>query len=115
MLTRKSYYGYLVFIESSLISSRCKLTPLVAHSSCESEYIALDDAAREIVYIIQLAKELRLEVKLPVPLYCDSKGARHWATNRMVNQRSKHIAIRYHYIRELIADGIIDVQCVETE
>ncbi len=113
--TRRSYYGYLVFIESSLIASRCKLTPGVAHSSCESEYVALDDAAREVVYIIQLVKELGLEVKLPVPLYCDSKGARHWATNRMVNQRSKHIALRYHYIRELVAAGTIDIQSVDTE
>ena len=113
--TRKSYYGYLVFIESSLISSRCKLTPEVAHSSCEAEYVALDDAAREIFYIIQLTGELGLEVKQPVPLYCDSKGARHWATNCMVNQKSKHIPIRYHYIRRLIKKNIIDVQRVETE
>ncbi|EPS72879.1 hypothetical protein M569_01878, partial [Genlisea aurea] len=99
-VTRKSYYGYLVFIETSLVSSRCRLTLEVAHSSCESEYVALDDAAREVVYVTQLIEELGLHMKRPVTIYSDSKGARHWATNRMVNQRSKHIAIRYHYIRD---------------
>ena len=113
--TRKSYYGFLVFIESSLVSSRCKLTPTVAHSSCESEYIALDDAAREAIYILQLIEQLGLKVKRPVTILSDSKGARHWATNRMVNQRSKHIAIRYHYIRDLIESGTILVDCVDTE
>ena len=88
---------------------------MVAHSSCESEYIVLDDVAREAIYILHLIEQLRLRVKRLVTILSDSKGARHWATNRRVNQRSKHIAIRYHYIRDLIESGTILVDCVDTE
>ena len=59
---------------------------------------------------MNLIEELGFAVMRPIMLYCDNKGAREWALNPMVTNRSKHIDLRYHYVRELVANGTIEVQ-----
>ena len=111
---RHSTYGYLIFVNGNLISWRSKLTPKVAHSSTEAEYIAMSEGGKAAEGIMNLIEELGFEIDYPVPLYVDNAGAKEWAANPMVTNRSKHIELRYHYIRELIASGRIEPRKIST-
>lgn len=80
----------------------------MALSSCEAEYLALGEAAREAKYLRQLLAEMNFATS-PTWLRCDNQGAMSLAKNPSHHQRTKHIDIRHHFIRELIASGEISV------
>ncbi|KAJ3540522.1 hypothetical protein NM688_g6215 [Phlebia brevispora] len=87
-------------------SSRTQKT--VAHSVMESEYMALSDCSRQVVWIWQLLNELGLPLK-PTPISVDNQSAIFTATNSIMERRSKHIDIRYHYICEVIERNEVEV------
>ena len=111
---RRSTYGYLIFVNGKYLTSKSKLTPNVAHSSTEAEYVALSEGGKAAEAIINLIEELGFEVSKPVPIYVDNAGARDWASNPMVTNRSKHIKLRYHYVRELIKKGTVKTVAIRT-
>ena len=86
----------------------------MAHSSTEAEYVALSEGGKAAEAIINLIEELGFEVSKPVPIYVDNAGARDWASNPMVTNRSKHIELRYHYVRELIEKGTVKTVAIRT-
>ena len=98
LVTRKSTYSFFIFVNDCLVLSRCKLTPKVAHSSTEAEYIALSEAGKAAFGILQKIEELGFEVQKPVPVYTDNRGAKEWAMNPMVTNRSKHIKLKHHAV-----------------
>ena len=112
---RKSISGYIIYLGSTPIiwrSKRQKGKP--AASSCEAEYISLSQCINEIVWIISFMKELGFSVPLPVPVYCDNKSAKDLAYNPIHHDRTKHIDITYHRIREFILDGTVRVLHIPT-
>lgn len=113
-VNRRSTYGYIIYVNGNFMTCKSKLTPKVAHSSTEAEYVAMSEGGKAAEGLINLIEELGFEVKKPVPLYVDNAGAREWAANPMVTNRSKHIDLRYHYIRELIARGLIEPKKIPT-
>ena len=68
-----------------------------------------------MVWIRQLLKDLRLERTLPTRVYIDNKSARQLAENPVHHQRSKHIDIKYHWIRDMVAAGTVQLIDVPTE
>ena len=80
-----------------------------------AEYIALSDAAKEMTYILNLASSIT-SIRGPGLLYCDNTAAQMIATNQSgnVTKGAKHIDIRYHLIKELINDGKIAVERIDT-
>ena len=112
---RKSISGYIIYLGSTPIvwrARRQKGKP--ATSSCEAEYIALSACVNEIVWIIAFLSELGFKVPLPVPMFCDNNSANDLAHNPVHHERTKHIDIRYHRIREFIFDGTIEIFYVNT-
>ncbi|GMI71562.1 hypothetical protein HRI_000825500 [Hibiscus trionum] len=75
--------------------------------------MAVVEAAKEALWLIRLVKELSIR-QGGVQLHCDSKSAIHLAENQMYHARTKHIDVRFHNIRELIASGEILLQKVHT-
>ena len=108
---RKSTTGYCYKISenSSLISWRSKRQNTVALSTCEAEYMALTYAIQEGNFLRQLLSDITDCDKMQINLYVDNRGAIDLAKNPVHHQRSKHIDIRYHYIRSQIKDDIIFV------
>jgi len=100
---------------SSLISWKSKKQDTVSLSSCEAEYRAINKARCEIVWIHQLLKELACPIKLPTSLYCDNKSAIYLANNPVFHERSKHIEVACHSIRESINKGIILLKQIGTK
>ena len=113
--TRRSITGYVVFLNGTAISWASKRQTSVAQSSCEAEYIAASEAVKEAVWIGRFLEELHQTRIYPIPLYCDNQGAIALAKNPENHQRTKHIDVRYHYIREKEEDGTIAIKYLPTE
>ena len=88
---------------------------IVALSTVEAEYISLSFASQEAIWFRALVGEIEGLEKVKIKLYCDNKGAISLAKDHRVNQRTKHIDIRYHCIRDTIEREEIDVEYIETE
>lgn len=95
---RKSTSGY-VFKLSGPISWRAKKQPTVALSSCEAEYMALTETFKEEIYLTNLLMAFNTTIDHTL-IFCDNQGTISLAHNPVQHQRSKHIDIRHHFIRE---------------
>ena len=69
----------------------------------------------EIIWLTGLLKDLRVDITTPVRICCDSKAAIQIATNPIFHERTKHIEIDCHFIREKIKDGLIKPEYVGTK
>ncbi|XP_071699199.1 uncharacterized mitochondrial protein AtMg00810-like [Rutidosis leptorrhynchoides] len=112
--TRRSTYGYSIFLGGNLVSWSAKKQPTVARPSCESEYRSLANAAAEIVWITYLLRDLYVLPPERPTILCDNKSAIFLSQNPVSNKRSKHIDIDYHFIRELISSGKLYTKYVPT-
>ncbi len=105
----------MFFLNNGPISWKSKLQPTVALSSCESEYIAATQATKETVWIQRLLASLeKLGLAESTEIKCNNQGAIHLAANPTHHERSKHVNIQYHYVREKIEDGKINLEYIPT-
>jgi len=100
--TRRSTSGFFIKLAGGLISWTTKAQKTVALSSTEAEYMALSDCSRQVVWMHTLMGELGYSLK-PIPICGDNQGSIFIASNPVTERRSKHIDIRYHYVREVIS------------
>jgi hypothetical protein len=107
----KNTTSYLFILASGPIIRKSKLQSIVAQNSTEIEYIAIDIAAKELEFIRNILSELKITIKAQERflLYTDNNGALLLASNPVFYERTKHIAVRYHYIRQLINNGLLDL------
>lgn len=99
----KSTGGNLFLINEGSVSWSSKLQTCVALSSTEAEYMATTPAAKEALWLHHLLEELGQKQLLPTPIFEDNQSCIHLAKNPIHHQRTKHIDIQYHFIREHIA------------
>ena len=111
---RKSQSGYLLYIHGNLCSWKSAKQDGVALSSANAEYVALSEGAREGIYFQNLLNECYGK-KEQVYLYCDNTGAKKNAENELQHKRSKHIDIRYHFIKDEVEKENISVEWINTE
>ena len=98
----KSSTGYLFLLGGGLISFGSKTQSLTAQSAVESELQTLSYGAREAVYLSKFLMELGFKTFSSVPINSDSTGALSVAGNAMFSSRTKHVALRFFFVRELI-------------
>ena len=111
---RKSQSGHIVMINHLVISWASRKQSCVTLSSTEAEYVALSDAARSSVYFRNLLIELGLKCTF-VNLIGDNISALTLSSHRALNQKTKHIDVRYHFIRSLVREKIIKLNFVPTK
>ena len=105
---RKSTTGYFVKSASAPVIWVSRAQKTVALSSTEAEYMALSDCSRQVTWIHQLLGEIGYTLG-PIPICGDNQGAIFISANPVTEKRSKHIDIRYHYIREVIERRLVEV------
>ena len=113
--TRRSTSGYVCLLGSGVISWCSKIQPTVSLSTTEAEYRATTMTAQEITWIMQLLKELHQPTNYSVPLYCDNLSAIRLAENPVFHARTKHVEVHYHFIREKVLQGEINLKHVGTD
>ena len=110
---RKSVSGYMSYLYGNPIGWGSHKQHTVALSSAEAEYYALTDAGKETAHITNLLSEM-MDVTLPIPVMVDNIGAGYMAEKALNNKRTKHIDIRFHWIRQLVKDKLIELFYVPT-
>ncbi|GJT06568.1 putative RNA-directed DNA polymerase, partial [Tanacetum coccineum] len=106
-VTRKSVTGYVVFMGESLVSWKSKKQSMLSKSSAEAEYRAMNSVTCEVMWILKILAELKVNTSLPVPLHCDNSSAIQIAANPVFHERTKHFEIELFFLREKVANGIV--------
>ena len=114
---RKSISGFSFQLNEHgpLISWKSKKQRVIALSTCEAEYMAMTCAMQEANFLRQLLSDMLNSERESVILYVDNKGAIALAKNPIHHQRSKHIDIRYHFIRSQVETKIVDLLYVPSD
>ena len=110
--TRRSFWGYLFQLGSATISWRSRRQRSVATSTTEAEYMALSNTSKHHLWTLRALSEL-LHLEIPAAIRCDNMGSIDIAENPRINDRSKHIDIHYHAVRELLQSGQISIVHVD--
>ena len=110
----KSTSGYVFQVGGTVISWRSKKQACVALSTAEAEYVALASAAQESLWLQQLISDLTKQPVKQMVIFEDNQSTISMARNPQFHGRSKHIALKYHFIRDQVSDGKIDLKYCNT-
>ncbi|CAA0823425.1 cysteine-rich RLK (RECEPTOR-like protein kinase) 8 [Striga hermonthica] len=113
--TRRSTTGYVFKFGSAAISWCSKRQPTVSLSTAEAEYRAAAMAAQETIWLMQLLKDLHQPFSYAVELYCDNQSSIRIAENPVYHERTKHVEVHYHFVREKVLTEEIEMKHVGTE
>ena len=110
----RSTTAYVFTLASGAVSWKSNLQHTIALSTTEAEYMAVTEGAKEALWLRGLLEDLGV-IQDYVDVYCDSQSAIHLAENQVTHNRTKHIHVRFHKIRQLVEDGDIQLLKVGTE
>lgn len=112
---RKSNSGYYCSANGGTISWCSRKQDTIALSSAEAEYIALTETCKEVTWIVEIAREFDLKMPEKVTVFTDSQSCISMIDNQKFSNRTKHIATKYHYIREQVTNGKIKLEYVPSQ
>ena len=113
--TRKSITGFVIYLCDVPISWRSRAQRGVTLSSTESEYYAISEICSEILFIKGIMDYLGIDMEYPIIVNVDNVGAIYLAKNQVLSQRTKHIGVRYHFVRDYIEDGLVKIIFVKSQ
>ncbi|KAL2900721.1 Retrovirus-related Pol polyprotein from transposon TNT 1-94 [Bienertia sinuspersici] len=110
----RSLSAYCIFLGSHLVSWKTKKQGTVSKSSAEAEYRSMSSTASEVVWLEELLQDLKIQIPLPVTMYCDNTSAEYLAHNPGFHEKTKHIKRDWHYVREQVDSGFICTQHISS-
>ena len=112
--SRKSTSGYLITYAGGAVSWQSRLQRCVALSTTEAEFIATTEACKEVLWMKKFLKDIDQNQK-NFTVYCDSQSAIHLSKNSSFHYRTKHIDVRYHWIRDVLDMKLLHIQKIHTD
>ncbi|TXG46384.1 hypothetical protein EZV62_028112 [Acer yangbiense] len=106
---RKSTSGYVFMMGSGAVSWSSKKQQIVTLSTTEAEFVAATSCSCQAIWLRRLLEALHYRQQGPILIYCDNVSAIKLSRNPVLHGRSKHIDVRYHFLRDLCKDGTIDL------
>jgi hypothetical protein len=108
---RHSISGFAFFVGKGVVSWSSKKQPIITLSSTEAEYVALTHSSKDIIWIQKLLNEFSsiFHFSFPTTLYCDNQGAIRLSKDSTFHGRTKHIDVHFHFIRQTVAHGHINI------
>ncbi|KAJ9565777.1 hypothetical protein OSB04_001743 [Centaurea solstitialis] len=113
-LDRKSTTGHIQFLGDKLVSWASKKQNCVSLSTAEAEYVAAASCCSQIIWMRTQLRDYGFKFD-KIPIYCDSKSAIAISCNPVQHTKTKHINIRYHFIKDHVEKGTIELYFVNTE
>ncbi|CAN0847094.1 Retrovirus-related Pol polyprotein from transposon RE1 [Linum grandiflorum] len=114
-LTRRSTTEYFIKMGDSPIAWRTKKQQVVSRSLAEAEYQAMATTVSEVVWLRHLLKEFGVDVTEGTRLYCDNQAALHIASNPVFHERTKHVEMDCHFVRERVISQEIKPHKISTK
>lgn len=111
---RKSTSAYVFTVNNACVSWKSQLQKIVALSTTEAEYIAASDAVKEGIWLKNLLDEIGFSGN-DATVYSDSQSAIHLSRNPVFHDRTKHIDVKFHFIRDIIEKEIIKIEKISTK
>ena len=112
---RKSTSGFAFFVGDTAFSWMSKKQPIVTLSTCEAEYVVASTCVSHAIWLRNLLKEMKLEQNGATKICVDNKSAIALGKNPVFHQRSKHIDVRFHSIREHVRNKEVELEYVKTQ
>ena len=112
---RRSTTGYCTFVWGNLVTWRSKKQSVVSRSSAESELRAVAQGICEGLWLKKVLEDLKMVMDLPIKLYCDNKAAINISHNPVHHDRTKHVEIDRHFIKEKVETGLVCITYVPTK
>ncbi|KAJ0606762.1 putative RNA-directed DNA polymerase [Helianthus annuus] len=112
---RRSTAGFFTLVGGNLVTWRSKKQKVVSLSSAESEFRGIVKGITEILWLKKLMNEIGFPLKLPTQLMCDNKAAIKISENPVQHDRTKHVEIDRHFIKEKIEDGTVELPFIRSE
>jgi hypothetical protein len=114
MQTRKSVSGYTTFLNGALVTAKSKMQECVTLSVTEAELVAVTNCIQDMLYIRNVLESMGLKVKVPMKVDLDNKGAKDIINNWSVGGRTRHVGVRFNFLRELKESGVIEIHWIST-
>ena len=111
----RSVSGYVMFLCGVPIAWKSKQLKSVALSSSEAEFVAASEAVKDILFVVQVLESLDVAVEKPVVVRVDNMGAIFMSGNNSSSARTRHIDTRWHFVRELVEDKVVEVVFVKSQ
>ncbi|GAB2280618.1 hypothetical protein Dimus_039419 [Dionaea muscipula] len=112
--TRRSITGYYTTLGTAPLSWKSKKRSTVAKSSVKAKYRAMASTTCELLWLRSVLTDLGVSMTSPIWLYCDSQAALHIASNPVFLERTKHIKIDCHLVREHLQTGLLQPSYIST-
>lgn len=107
----KSFSGGVIFLGNSLISWKCKKQRTVGNSTCEVELFAVSEIVKDVLWLQNMLTELncREYIIKPINIFCDNQATIQWLKNARSSTKTRHVNLKFHFIRDEIEKGNIEV------
>jgi hypothetical protein len=102
-------------VGGNLVTWRSKKQNVVSRSSAEAEYRGMAQGICELLWLRLLLTEIGIKVGSPMQLYCDNQAAREIANNPVQHDRTKHVEVDRHFIKEKLDEDLVAIPFVRSE
>lgn len=113
--TRQSTSGYFTFVEGNLVTGKIKKQKVVARSSAEAEFRGMAHGICELLWVRNVLSDLGVKYTKPMNLHCDNKAAIQIAQNPVQHDRTRHVEVDRHFIKEKVDQKIIQLPFIKSK